>query len=74
MSTPPPEEEVEAQTEVEDTELDIENNEAKRQVWLVKIPNEVYEAWQTAKDTDCVASVRFYESYVIVFPFSGGIV
>jgi hypothetical protein len=53
--------------------LDIENPEAHRQVWLIKVPKEVHEAWSNAKETDCVASVRINEAYAlfgILFSFS----
>lgn len=46
-----------------DLTLDTTNSDAQRQVWLVKIPAEVHDAWKNAKDTDCVATVRLYESY-----------
>lgn len=48
--------------DADDIALDTKSAEAQRQVWLVKIPTDVYEIWKNAEETDCIASVRLYES------------
>lgn len=48
--------------EADEATLDTKSAEAQRQVWLVKIPTDVYEVWKNAEETDCIATVRLYES------------
>ena len=46
----------------EESLLDPKSAEAQRQVWLLKIPTEVYDVWKDAKATDCIATVRLYDA------------